>query len=84
MALELAFLSAIILALVEVVKRCGLPVKYAPLLAVVVGIVLSILTGLGGWGEIIINGIVAGLTAVGLFSGVKSTYKGFAKSKANV
>jgi len=84
MALELGFLAAIVLGLVEVVKRCGMPTKFVPLLAVIIGIGLSILILVGGWGEMIISGIVIGLTAVGLFSGASNVYKGFVKSKTNV
>jgi len=59
----------IIVGLVEVAKRVGLPTKFLPLLAVVLGIANSYL-----FNEFsIIDGLVSGLMAVGLFSGVKAS-----------
>jgi len=73
--LEPVILIALIIGLTEVVKRLGLNTKWCPLLAVALGIGLNFLVKfIGGAGsELLIGGIVAGLTAVGLYSGVKNT-----------
>ena len=72
MTLELGILVAVVIGLVEVAKRVGLKGNYLPLLAVLLGIIGSCLGALGYVGHMVITGIVAGLTAVGLFSGVKN------------
>lgn len=75
--METSFIVAngIILGLTEVIKRAGLSSKYAPLLAVFIGLIYAFLTqGLSV--ESLTLGIVAALTAMGLYSGTKSTIKG--------
>lgn len=67
-----AFLALVpvIIGVVEVIKRVGLPSKWAPLLALLLGVG-------GAWliipfsGNMILEGIVAGLSAAGLYSGAK-------------
>ncbi len=63
---------AIILGLTEVVKKLGLPKKFLPLFAVVLGSGVSMLI-LGVSTYAIIAGIVAGLTSMGLYSGTMAT-----------
>lgn len=66
----------IVLALVEVAKRSGLNSRWAPALSVALGLVL-----LGIWGNEVdvlgnlLEGLVAGLSASGVYSGVKATIK---------
>lgn len=68
---------AIIIGLAEIAKKIGVPAKWIPVLDVVLGII----SGVCVYGiylgqdmvEGIITGIVIGLTACGLFSGVKNT-----------
>lgn len=67
--LQFASLIPIAVALVEVAKRTGLPTRFAPLLAVVLGLLGTV--ALGHFD--IINGVVVGLSAAGLYSGVKTT-----------
>lgn len=67
MEIELVIVP-VVMGLVEVVKRVGVPVRFAPLLAVV----------LGGLSVFVVDitplmGIVYGLTACGLYSGVKTS-----------
>ncbi len=76
---ETGLLAAIIVGLVEVAKRLGCPKKFLPLLAVVLGILLTMLSGWQGWGVVIITGIISGLTAVGLFSFARNTYQAIKK-----
>lgn len=65
---------ALILGLVEVAKRTGLPERLVPLLAIMLGVVGGVYfafpedpkTG-------ILFGLMCGLSAIGLFSGTKNT-----------
>lgn len=69
----------LIMGLAELVKKLGLDSKYIPLFDVIVGIV----SGVGIYGiaynKGIINGVLLGLafglSACGLFSGIKNTLK---------
>jgi hypothetical protein len=66
-------LVPIVLGLVQVAKSAGLSSKWAPILSLALGIIGA---GVIGWGissEIIIQGIIAGLSAAGLWSGTKAT-----------
>jgi uncharacterized membrane protein YgaE (UPF0421/DUF939 family) len=64
---------AITIALVEVAKLLGLKSKYAPIVAILIGIGTSFLGSLQIGIDLIIPGIVIGLTACGLYSGTKAT-----------
>ena len=55
--------------LCEVTKRVGLPARFIPLLAVLLGIASAFLVQSGD----VMNGILIGLSAVGLNSGVRNT-----------
>lgn len=70
--------AAVIVALVEMVKRTtGLNARYAALVAVVLGVGLAVLAKLdspeaGTWLQTVILGLLAGLSAAGLYSGGKA------------
>jgi uncharacterized membrane protein (DUF441 family) len=74
-------LSPVAVGIVEVAKRAGLPTRWAPAFALVAGVVLALLAAwgdvLGGfegnWARVVLTGMVVGLTASGLYSGVKTT-----------
>jgi hypothetical protein len=69
---QFALLVPIVVGLVHVAKKYGLPSKWAPLLSLVVGIGIAV--GLDGVTvEVALSGVVAGLTASGLWSGTKAT-----------
>lgn len=62
----------VILGATEVAKRLGIPGRAAPVVAVIVGICLK------GFGEgfrfdSVLNGILLGLSASGLWSGTRAT-----------
>lgn len=59
----------VIIGLVEVVKRLGLNTRFLPLVAVVLGVVSFYL----GYAESVLNGVIFGLTAVGLFESVRTS-----------
>jgi len=60
------------LGLVSVARGFGLPSKLAPGLSLLVGVVLVFLTGTP-WQASIIQGILVGLSASGLWSGSRTT-----------
>lgn len=62
------FIVPVIIGLVEVFKKLGMPSKFAPLVAVVLG-ALSVLIVANPF----LVGIIYGLTACGLYSGVKAS-----------
>lgn len=63
----------ILIGLVEVVKGLGLSSRFAPLASLVLGIGLMYLVPDMTSKMIIIQGIIAGLVASGLYSGTKKT-----------
>ena len=75
--------TGVIVALVEGAKRLGVPARWAPLLAVVLGLAYGVLVHVavvapsaGGWLDTASGGIVLGLTAAGLYSGAKAVIAG--------
>lgn len=65
----------VIIGLVEVLKKLGMVEKFAPLMSLLFGIGLIALTG-AEWRLALVQGIIAGLAASGLFSGTKKVLKG--------
>lgn len=67
---------AIIMAIAEVVKQLGLNTKYIPLVDIGLGLIAGLLVYTAHLGfapiEGIVVGIALGLSACGLFSGVKN------------
>lgn len=73
---SVAILSAITVGLVQVAKAMGLTKQYVPLCSVIIGVGLSFLA----MPVVLLNiyqtafvGLIVGLSAVGLYSGVKNT-----------
>lgn len=70
--------AGLIVALVELVKRTtGMDSRYAPIVSVAIGVVLSVAAKLdnpsaGTWFQMILLGLLAGLSASGLYSGGKA------------
>ena len=69
---ELALSIALIVGLVEVSKRLGLSKRWLPVVALVLAVALQATLNGGFDGTILVDGLVVGLTAVGLFSGGKN------------
>ena len=67
-----ALLTALVVGLVEAIKRLGLNERFCPLVSIIIGILLCWVSGLT-MPEVLIGGLMMGLGAVGLFSGVKNT-----------
>jgi len=74
--ISFAVLTAIVVGLVQVAKGLSLPSRFAPVLALLLGVGLSFLA-MGPlaltWVDAIVQGLVVGLSSVGLYSGVKNT-----------
>jgi len=67
----------LIVALVQFIKMIGFPQKLAPVLAVVLGVVFGFVAfGTSDPTQSVIMGLAAGLSAIGLWSGVKNTLEG--------
>ena len=64
------YLSPVIMGIVEAAKRAGLPSKFCPLLAILLGIGFSFLVPTANWAENLISGLAAGLSAVGLYESI--------------
>lgn len=77
--IDFSLLLAVTIGLVEVVKRLGLNAKFAPVIAILVGLALSIVVYFLQGTQLlsaILTGLVVGLSSVGLFSSVKSVGQG--------
>jgi hypothetical protein len=69
-------LVALTVGLTEVIKRIGTPDKLIPLVAVAVGLILVVIANFTALTTLsVLTGIAVGLSAVGLYSGVKNTIK---------
>jgi len=69
--MDIISISGIVLGLVAVFSQIGLPGRYKALVALIIAVAVTLLTE-GYTNGNLINGIIAGLTASGLWSGVKS------------
>ena len=70
-------IAAVIVGLVELAKGQGLPSRYAPVLAVALGLLFATLGRLddptvGTWLQTELLGLITGLSASGLYSGAKA------------
>ena len=70
-------IAAVIVGLVELAKGQGLPSRYAPVFAVVLGLAFATLGRLddptaGTWLQVELLGLITGLSASGLYSGAKA------------
>ena len=67
---------AVVIALAELIKRMGFNTKYIPLVNLVLGVLFSAVYSGFDFKAAIFNGIVIGLTASGMYSGVKNVAQG--------
>lgn len=71
--LDFALLVAIVMGLSQMAKMY-VQSKFVPLIALIIGVGMSyVFADFGITSAVIINGIVAALSAMGLFSGTKAT-----------
>lgn len=72
LSINFLVLVPVVLGVVEAIKRVGMASRYAPLASLVLGVAGAYLIG-GALNEVVIQGLIAGLSAAGLWSGVKAT-----------
>lgn len=73
LVIDFALVVATIMALVQVIKTVGLPTKYAPIPALILGIAAGLLyIDPADWKRGILLGIIAALSAIGAWSGPKN------------
>lgn len=72
--IDFGVIVAIVIGAVQVVKIAGLNKKLLPVVSIVFGVSLSFMWGYGfvPVNELILQGLIAGLSASGLFSGGKT------------
>lgn len=70
-----ASLVPIIIALIQALKIAGLPARFAPIVAVVLGVISCIYLLPLALPVEILQGVVVGLAASGLYSGAKAQFK---------
>lgn len=74
--LEFSIVIAVIVGLVEAIKRAtNLDTRFAPIVSIAIGLLIVGLFGVEGVTSNLLDGIIAGLTASGLYSGTKATLK---------
>ena len=72
--IELGVIISIVIALSEIVKHMGFPVRFIPVINILLGIIAMFIWNEDHWKTNLLNGLIAGLTASGLFSGAKNMY----------
>lgn len=70
--MEFYAIVPVITALVEVVKKAGVPARLLPFVAITLGIVVSAFSNTSFNVDVVIFGVVIGLSSVGLYEGVKT------------
>lgn len=70
-----ASLVPVLIALIQALKGAGLPAKFAPLVAVVTGVLSCVYLLPLALPVEILQGVVVGLAASGLYSGAKAQFK---------
>jgi hypothetical protein len=74
--LEETIILAIVVGLTEVAKRVGLVGRIVPVFAVAMGIGVAFIANLGGAWDVALQGLIAGLTAIGAYEVGKTTVLG--------
>ena len=75
--MDSAVIIAIITGLIEVFKKLGLNTKFAPVISVILGLFFTFyVANYTINADIVINGLIIGLSACGLYSGAKTLIRG--------
>lgn len=75
--IEMSVMVAVIVAIGQLIKGLDMiQVKYIPLVNLILGILFSMAFGSGDLKMDLFNGLIVGLTASGLYSGVKNISEG--------
>lgn len=68
-------LIPIVVGVVSAIKKAGVTSRYAPLLSIVLGIIgVYLISDFALTGATALQGVLAGLSASGLYSGTKATF----------
>ena len=70
-------ITGLIIALSEFMKRLRLNKKLIPVINITLGIIFGFVFINNGWKDALFNGLLAGLTASGLYSSVKNSAQFF-------
>lgn len=73
--MDITLAIPVIVGVVAAMKEVGLPSRWAPLSAIALGLVLYYFFSPAFMWENMFEGLIAGLSASGLWSGVKATIK---------
>jgi len=73
----IAGMAPVVVAITETLKMAFLPVKFAPLASLLLGVGLAFVFPAASAALTVFKGVVIGLTASGLYSGSKTTIAGF-------
>jgi len=74
---EFSVMIAVIMAVAEIIKRLDvINVKYIPIVNLAIGVLLAVFYSDLGFSEAIIDGILVGLSASGLYSCGKNVIEG--------
>jgi len=74
--LEETIILGIVVGLTEVAKRVGLVGRVVPIFAILMGIGVAFIANLGGAWDVALQGLIAGLTAIGAYEVGKTTVLG--------
>ncbi|MBK5242613.1 hypothetical protein [Clostridium sp.] len=75
-------LIPLITMLIEVIKKAGLPNRFAPLASIIIGVGFGLIfENSGDIKNAIITGLIMGMSASGLYSGGKEASRGINKIK---
>ena len=68
---------AVIIGVIQALKSIHMNITYAPMVSLALGVIYAVAFNIGGTvAPSIFDGLVLGLSAAGLYSGVKTTYTG--------
>ena len=78
--MEISLIIGVIIALAELLKKVGIDAKYIPIADLILGIAAGFVYLYPGDSKMaVLYGIIAGLSAAGLYSGVKNVSQGVSK-----
>lgn len=77
-------LVPVIMGLIELLKRVGIPKRFSPLFAILIGILCGFYyLAPDDPKKAVFLGIVIALSSIGLYSGTKNTFEGFRENGNN-
>jgi ABC-type amino acid transport system permease subunit len=78
--MEISLIIGVIIALAELLKKVGINPKYIPVADLILGIAAGFVYLYPGDPKMaVLYGIIAGLSAAGLYSGIKNVSQGVSK-----